>query len=698
MSDQRIFSKYRAYEIRNELQQSHSKKHRASATKRKNALKKIVANITLGYSSEMALLFPEILQFWPIEDDFEVKRICHNFVAAMAATKSSHLEEALPLIIGDFKSGSEPLQVLALRTLSSVPITSYLDECLKSSYALLHSNSESEQLKKTAIYAVLNVIQMDSKNAFMVTQLFFQILNNYKERPSVRANALYALDQAQERNADPHSSFLSIETCIELLELLPQLNEWDSARLLDCLTGNYLPVAHSDAHLLIEKTLPQLQHVNTSVVLNAFKFVIYLTNYVDFLKDGLIKQLSGSVMSLLNKPPELEFLVLRNIILLLLGREKPIINVDVSYFFVEFADPIYIKDTKLEVLYLLAKDDNLPQILQELKEYATDIDIQMSRKAIRAVGNLAVKLEQSADDCVSLLLDLLDFEVEYIIQEIVSVFKNVLRRYPGKYAHCVSKLVCFIDSLQEPESRGAMIWIINQYLEHLPNYLELIKNFTDSFPDEALEVQFIILSSVVKLFTKIPMPATEKICIDVLKASTEKLDSPDLRDRAFMYWRLLSISQQQQRSSIDMEAIREIIDGTLPAIALNSSLDPQIVEELELNIGTIASIYLKPVAQVFRLNKTRRLARTAAFNCHREKLDIISDSSLTNSPASTGLIHQSLNRRDSSSPVKKMNDYDRPAETINQLKSKRKSSSPALSLSRKPSLLARRLSIRRPFP
>lgn len=37
------------------------------------------------------------------------------------------------------------------------------------------------------------------------------------------------------------------------------------------------------------------------------------------------------------------------------------------------------------------------------------------------------------------------------------------------------------------------------------------------------------------------------------------------------------------------------------------SIDPRVLEELELSIGTLASIYLKPVRHVFRLAKPRKL-------------------------------------------------------------------------------------------
>ncbi|CUS24498.1 LAQU0S17e00254g1_1 [Lachancea quebecensis] len=696
MSESRLFSKHKAYEIRAELQQTNLKKHRASATKRKDALRKVIANLSMGNFSEMALLFPDILRFWQVEDDIEVKRICHHYLVAMAPTKSGHFATALSMVLEDFNSGTESARILALRTLSSVPLPAYLEEASKCASAVLHQHSESEALKKAALYALLRLSQLDTERSQTLMSIVDKVLHSGKERPSVRAHALFVLYQEEESSSEIRTLGLHRELCLSMLELLPRLNEWDNGRVLDALTANYVPQTHSDAHFMIDKVLPQLQHANTSVVLNALKFIVFLTNYVDRLNESIVKQLSSSVISLLNKPPELQFLVLRNVILLLLGREKPLLKVDVPYFFVEFNDPIYIKDTKLEILYLLAKEDNLAQIFQELKEYATDIDIQMSRKAIRAVGNLAVKLKNSVDECIDLLLDLLDFEVEYIVQEIISVFKNVLRRYPEKSKLCLHKLVRFTDSVQEPESRSSMIWIITQYSSQLPNYFELFEGFSNSFLEESLEVQFTILSSTVKLFTRHLTPATEKLCISILKSSTEKLDNPDLRDRAFMYWRLLSCTQNSGGNILTMDGVREIVDGNLPLITLNSRLDPQVIEELELSIGTIVSIYLKPVNQVFRLNKPKVLPKSPALNPDKDSLEIIADGARSHSSSFTD--EGSLtSRRQSSSPVKKMDDYDRPAEVVNQLKLKRKTSSATSLLSRKPSVLGRKLSMKRPF-
>lgn len=48
-----------------------------------------------------------------------------------------------------------------------------------------------------------------------------------------------------------------------------------------------------------------------------------------------------------------------------------------------------------------------------------------------------------------------------------------------------------------------------------------------------------LLTTVVKLFLKRPA-AGQELVPKILKWATEEVDNPDLRDRGFIYWRLLS--------------------------------------------------------------------------------------------------------------------------------------------------------------
>lgn len=69
-------------------------------------------------------------------------------------------------------------------------------------------------------------------------------------------------------------------------------------------------------------------------------------------------------------------------------------------FFCNYQDPLYVKLEKLEIMIKLSDLNNVDQLLLELKDYAQEIDVAFVRKAISAIGRVAIKLERAADRCI----------------------------------------------------------------------------------------------------------------------------------------------------------------------------------------------------------------------------------------------------------------------------------------------------------
>uniref|UniRef100_A0A915LDD4 AP complex subunit beta n=1 Tax=Romanomermis culicivorax TaxID=13658 RepID=A0A915LDD4_ROMCU len=219
--------------------------------------------------------------------------------------------------------------------------------------------------------------------------------------------------------------------------------------------------------------------------------------------------------------------------------------------------------------------------------YATEVDVDFVRKAVRAIGRCAIKVEQSAERCVQTLLDLIQTKVNYVVQEAVVVIKDIFRKYPNKYESIISTLCENLDTLDEPEARASMIWIIGEYAERIDNADELLQSFLEGFHDENAQVQLQLLTAIVKLFLKRPGD-TQELVQNVLTLATQDSDNPDLRDRGYIYWRLLSA---------DPAAAKEVVLAEKPLISEETDLiEPTLLDELICHIGTLASVYHKPPA------------------------------------------------------------------------------------------------------
>lgn len=118
----------------------------------------------------------------------------------------------------------------------------------------------------------------------------------------------------------------------------------------------------------------------------------------------------------------MQWVALRNINLLLQKRPDILAN-EMRVFFCKYNDPSYVKVEKLEIMVRLANEKNVDTLLGELKEYASEVDVDFVRKAVRAVGQVAIKIDEAAGRCVGVLMELIETRVSYVVQEAVIVVK-----------------------------------------------------------------------------------------------------------------------------------------------------------------------------------------------------------------------------------------------------------------------------------
>merc|ERR1719379_2723161 len=129
-----------------------------------------------------------------------------------------------------------------------------------------------------------------------------------------------------------------------------------------------------------------------------------------------------------------------------------------------------------------------------------------------------------------------------------------------------------------------MIWILGEYAERIDNVDDILDSFLDAFHEEDLVVQLQLLTAVVKLFLKMP-GQTQDMVSRVLRMSTDESTFHDLRDRGYIYWRLLSTNP---------EGTKKVVLGDKPAIRDESSnLDKSLLEKLINDLGSMSSVYHK---------------------------------------------------------------------------------------------------------
>lgn len=142
--------------------------------------------------------------------------------------------------------------------------------------------------------------------------------------------------------------------------------------------------------------LPRLSHINSAVVLSACKVIISYFPLMerDVVVEGLCKKLAAPLGTLVSGSSyENTWVVLRG--LQLVVKKYPQIFSDVKIFFIRYNDPSYVKHEKLNMIYSLSNERNYEIVLNELNEYAYDMDPEFTRATVRCIWKMAVKISVS---------------------------------------------------------------------------------------------------------------------------------------------------------------------------------------------------------------------------------------------------------------------------------------------------------------
>lgn len=587
MSDLRYFQttkKGEIHELKEELHSSHKEK-------KKEAIKKIIAAMTVG--KDVSTLFPDVVNCMQTSN-IELKKLVYLYVINYAKVQP----ELAILAVNTFrKDSSDPnplIRALAIRTMGCIrleQITEYLIEplrrCLK---------DEDAYVRKTAVICIAKLYDISPK--LVEEEGFIDSLLNILDdnNAMVVANAIISLtDICENSNKNILKELINKNenNVNKILNAINECVEWGQVFILDALIL-YEPKSSKAAEKVLERILPRLSHANSAVVLSSIKVILNLLDKItdkEFIKN-VHKKLSPSLVTLLSAEPEIQYIALRNINLI--TQKLPNMLADkINMFFCKYNEPVYVKMEKLDIIIRLVSDKNIDLVLYELKEYSTEIDVEFVKKSVRAIGSCAIKLPHSSEKCINILLDLIDTKINYVIQECIVVMKDIFRKYPNKYESVISILCENLESLDEANAKASLIWIIGEYVERIENADELIESFLENFNDEPYNVQLQILTASVKLFLKCSKN-TKDIITRALKMSTEESDNPDLRDRAFIYWRLLSKS---------VEVAKKVVLAEKPPIEEDNLItDTKVLNKLIKNISMLASVYHK-LPETFILKK-----------------------------------------------------------------------------------------------
>ena len=570
--------------------------------KQKDAMKQIIASMTIG--KDVSMLFPQVVKCIRTKN-IELKKLVYLYLINYAKVKPDLTFLAVASFNQDAKEGETPLiRGLAIRTMGCIRvpmIVSYLCETLTWCF-----KDNDAYVRKTAALCVAKLYMTSSQ--LVRENGFIQTLHDCLKDSNaiVIANSMSALNEISILSGVNQLQIKS-KVLKRILEAIPQANEWGQVSILDALIL-YNPKKPSHAEEVIEGVLPRLNHTNPSVVMSAIKVILKFMDHIDNIDKvrNYCKKISNSLMSVMMASPEIQYVLLRALRAIVQKRPM-LLDKDFKFFFVQYNDPIYVKLEKVDILYKLCDNKNFEAIIKEFTSYAlTEINPELIHKSVKYIGFIGYKYEKSVDLCVDSLGKIIDNNNDEAITESIIVARDLMRKYKGRALELIKKItIDLIQSMTDPNAKSAAFYIVGEFCTMIPKSTEIISHFVHNFSDADIvsKIKLQILNAAVKNFVNKPDEGEDivKLC---LQKGAEESENPDVRDRAYIYWRLLET---------DPDIAKDMMVSEKPPFDFSDDdnmIDSETVDDLIDNMTNVSAVYLKKGKEM--INEEDMILDTAA--------------------------------------------------------------------------------------
>ena len=548
------------------------------------AMKQIIASLSLG--QDVSELFPNVINCIRTKS-IPLKKLIYLYIIHYAKEKPDLVILGVASFASDAKSGESPMiRGLAIRAMSYIQVETiapYLAEILSQGL-----KDEDAYVRKNAAISVskLYMIKEDIVTENGLIDSLNELLDD--SNGTVVANALISLDEIGSLCG---RSVIKMKgkTLGKILNALSETSEWSQVVILDSIV-KLRPKQGKQIEAILQGVLPRLSHNNPSVVMGAVKII---TKFIDLVsednKKTYMNKVTKSIMTLMNSEYEIQYVILRGIYALI-QKQPDLFKDNYKFFFVQYNEPIYLKIEKIQLLYRLCNNNNFENVIKELKIYATtELNNDIIKQCVKYIGYIGLKYEKSVDLCVSIFSEFFDSSSEVLLNEVSIVSRDIIRKYKSSSIQLLEKINSdlIINVLTDNEAKSSLIFLLGEYCNLIPESNEYIAELIETYNSNATstDIKLQILSTAVKNFINKPDEKnSENIVKLCLKKGAEESENPDVRDRAYFFWRLL-----ENEPDLAKEMFNEIKPDFI--LQEDTLIPDNIADDMISNMTNLSSVY-----------------------------------------------------------------------------------------------------------
>ncbi|XP_077368092.1 AP-4 complex subunit beta-1 isoform X2 [Festucalex cinctus] len=568
---------------------------------------------------DVSNLFSEMVKACATVDIVQ-KKLVYVFLCSYASLNPELSLLVINTLRKDCQDPNPMIRSLALRNMTNLRLPSLVEYVEQPLTAGLRDRAACVRRVAVLGWAKLYNLQPNSEIDAAVVNELYSLLRDTD--PVVMVNCLRALEEILKEEG---GVAINKPIAHHLLNRLKDCDVWGQSDVLKILQ-RYQPQCEDELFDILSALDERLVSPHPPVMAATLSLFLSLCSALPAVGLAALERVRGPLLAACGSASrEIRFTVLCHIQLLL--RSVPdLLAAHYKRFFCGYAEPAYIKQRKMQVLVELVNDDNVAMLLDELKEYCTDVNADSAQAAISAVGRIG---RSYSDRCLTILTGLLGLKQDNITSAVVQTMRDLVWVCPQCSETVCSALDGCEEILHDSQGKLALLWLLGTYGDRVSSAPYTLEVFIDRVRSETSPaVKMELLTATLRLFLCRPAETQDmlgRLLHDIIEEETDLC----VRDQALLYYRLL------QRG---IDETREVLGGRRsdPSLGVLIGRPAEPVSQWAHIFNT-----LKPLGQNISQADTANIGscQRAAFDPNSDLADALDSCRLQSVQAESGSDH-----------------------------------------------------------
>lgn len=473
---------------RDELQELRGQLQSGELEQQQEAMRKIVLATAEG--KDCGVLYMDVLKVIGTNDE-SLKRLVYEYVTAYAAQDEGQALLSVNSLVLDSKHHSAHVRGMAIRAMGNIRLSGTAEYFVEPMMRALDDGDG--YVRKSAVLGLVKLMKV-ARAGVDRDAVGKRIAALMDDRDAMVAeNVMIAAHELPEV-----AQHLAMDEQTARTEFLLEKSSGCRQALLVGDLKRHAPANGDEAERIVRRVLDKADTTDAGVVM---EMVGLLAAYSGHLSGELCEEFAAQLANLImklggrltgEKEYEALYILYRSVKGFICAHRELFVN-ELSSFYISYDDPHVLRSEKLDILLLLANDDNAGELLRELREDSVACP-DYAERTLSAMAEIGIKCDKAAGQCINALVRAAKEAPQVQEDALVAAARVTLAR-GAAHLGGVSAIMEQMDSIRGTTCKSAVVTMCGAFPDRIANSREILDYVGARYTKEPICVRLALLSA-----------------------------------------------------------------------------------------------------------------------------------------------------------------------------------------------------------